>query len=212
MGGIAAVTARIADIQSRFGAMPFSGVARSAPGSGTGAAAGVGSFGQALEAALARTGAGGASAPGADMATKRAAGSYPKLTPPAELTRYGNGKIPADALRSVRGSGHRLWEPAAQSMERLLGDARAAGVKIDVTDSYRSFEAQEDVARRKGLYRNGGLAAVPGTSAHGWGMAVDLGLDPAAQRWMRDNGHKYGFVEDTPREPWHWTYRPDRLA
>ena len=211
-GGIEAVTARIADIQARFG-----GVQRGRLGgaSGTGAlgsAAGVGatSFEQALQSALGATT--GTAATGSDVATRRAAGTYPKLSPPPELTAYGNGRIPADALRAVGGTGHRLWEPAAQSMERLLGDARAAGIEIGVTDSYRSFEAQEDVARRKGLYRNGGLAAVPGTSAHGWGMAVDLDLDPAAQRWMRDNGHRYGFVEDTPREPWHWTYRPDRLA
>jgi hypothetical protein len=25
---------------------------------------------------------------------------------------------------------------------------------------------------------------------------------------MRENGWRYGFVEDTPREPWHWGFRP----
>ncbi len=25
---------------------------------------------------------------------------------------------------------------------------------------------------------------------------------------MRENGWRNGFVEDVPREPWHWTYRP----
>ena len=39
-------------------------------------------------------------------------------------------------------------------------------------------------------------------------IALDLDLDASAQKWMRENGWKYGFVEDVPREPWHWTYRP----
>jgi D-alanyl-D-alanine carboxypeptidase len=24
---------------------------------------------------------------------------------------------------------------------------------------------------------------------------------------MRENGAKYGFKEDTPREPWHWGFK-----
>lgn len=47
----------------------------------------------------------------------------------------------------------------------------------------------------------------PGTSPHGWGMAVDLDLNAQAQSWMRANAGRFGFVEDTPREPWHWVYR-----
>lgn len=125
---------------------------------------------------------------------------------PVELAAYGNGKIPASALAEVGDTGHRLWAPAAESLERLRADAARAGVTIGITDSYRSYEAQVDVAARKGLYSQGGLAAVPGTSDHGWGMAVDLDLDPAAQSWMRQNAGRYGFVEDTPREPWHWAY------
>jgi hypothetical protein len=49
-----------------------------------------------------------------------------------------------------------------------VGEKSFAGVDIGVTDSYRSYDAQVDVARRKGLYSQGGLAATPGTSDHGW--------------------------------------------
>jgi LAS superfamily LD-carboxypeptidase LdcB len=79
-------------------------------------------------------------------------------------------------------------------------------VHIGVTDSYRSYAAQVDVARRKGLYSQGGLAARPGTSKHGWGVAVDLDLNNQAQQWMRQNAHNYGFSANVPREPWHWQY------
>ena len=129
---------------------------------------------------------------------------------PTELAAYGNGRVPSAAMREVGSTGHRLWEPAAEQLTRLIDDARRAGVHIGITDSYRSYEAQVDVARRKGLYSQGGLAAVPGTSDHGWGMAVDLDLDSRAQAWMRDNGPRYGFHEDTPREPWHWGFQPPR--
>jgi LAS superfamily LD-carboxypeptidase LdcB len=127
---------------------------------------------------------------------------------PLELLAYGNGTIPAGALHQVGDTRHRLWTPAAQSLTALIADARRDGVSIGVTDSYRSYAEQVDLVRRKGLYSQGGLAAKPGTSDHGWGMAADLDLNSKAQAWMRANGAKYGFEEDTPREPWHWAYTP----
>lgn len=126
---------------------------------------------------------------------------------PADLARYGNGRVPASALDSIGGTSHRLWAPAAQAFDELLAAAARDGVKVGITDSYRSYDAQVDVAARKGLYSQGGLAAKPGTSPHGWGLAVDLSLDARAQTWMRSNAGRFGFVEDTPREPWHWVYQ-----
>ena len=62
---------------------------------------------------------------------------------------------------------------------------------------------------RKGLYSEGGYGAVPGTSNHGWGLAVDADVtDPATLTWLRTNAHRFGFVEAVPREPWHWEFRP----
>ena len=64
------------------------------------------------------------------------------------------------------------------------------------------------MARRKGLYVNGGLAATPGKSNHGWGLSLDLDLDRKAQEWMRTHAARFDFREDVPREPWHWTFAP----
>jgi len=127
---------------------------------------------------------------------------------PTDLAAYGNGKIPATALKGIGGTGHKLWAPAASQLESLMTAASRDGVTIGITDSYRSYDEQVDLARRKGLYSQGGLAAKPGTSEHGWGMATDLDLNSKAQAWMRANGEKYGFVENVPREPWHWAYKP----
>jgi LAS superfamily LD-carboxypeptidase LdcB len=76
-----------------------------------------------------------------------------------------------------------------------------------VRTAYRPFADQEYFWN---LYTSGrgALAARPGTSNHGWGLALDLDLDGAAQSWMREHGWQYGFVESVPREPWHWEYRP----
>ena len=127
---------------------------------------------------------------------------------PSELARFGNGKIPASVLAPVGKTGHRMWAPAADALNRLVADAAADGVHIGITDSYRPLDAQVRVAQEKGLYRNGGLAAVPGTSTHGWGRSADLDLSPKAQAWMRANAATYGFENDVAREPWHWTYTP----
>ena len=88
----------------------------------------------------------------------------------------------------------------------MRASAAAEGVDIGVTDSYRPYEEQVDLVRRKGLYSQGGYAAVPGTSPHGWGLAVDVDVTPDGLAWLRANAGRFGFVEAVPREPWHWEY------
>ena len=87
--------------------------------------------------------------------------------------------------------------------------AAAEGITLRVTDTYRSYDEQVDLVARKGLYSEGGYGATPGTSNHGWGLALDADVnDPAVMSWMRTNAHRFGFVEAVPREPWHWEFRP----
>jgi hypothetical protein len=78
--------------------------------------------------------------------------------------------------------------------------------------SHRSFADQTYLYNR---YRSNpsvyAPAAVPGTSMHEWGLAIDLRCngvplngDSSCLRWMRDNARKYG-VYNLPGEPWHWS-------
>lgn len=127
---------------------------------------------------------------------------------PTSLAGYGNGLIPESSLAPISGSSERMWGPAAEHLNDLLADAKKAGVSISVTDGYRDLDSQVRLADQKGLYSQGGLAAAPGTSEHGWGLAVDLGLDPTSQAWMRQHAKEYGFVENVPREAWHWEFAP----
>lgn len=139
-------------------------------------------------------------------------GGYGSIDVPAVLEQYGNGRIPTGLLTPIRQAGHQLFAPAAAAWDQLVDAARAEGIEMRITDSYRSYEQQVDLAERKGLYKNGGLAAVPGTSNHGWGLAVDANVnDPRALEWMRANAPRFGFVEAVPREPWHWEYRPHQV-
>lgn len=206
--GLAQVQARISSIEARISSQVGRSVGSTArplgiAGATSGAtdAAAPPDFATALSSAL-------SPATGLRPAEVRRPGGYGPLTPPPELARYGNGRIPATALAPLGIDNHRLYAPAATAFRQMAADAAQAGVDIGVTDSYRSYDQQVALAEEKGLYRNGGLAAVPGTSAHGWGLATDLDLDDRALAWMRANAARYGFVEDTPREPWHWTFRP----
>lgn len=115
-----------------------------------------------------------------------------------------NGRLDTNQLTQIA-PGHYLQPDAASAYMRMASAAAADGVTITTTDSYRDYATQVRLAEEKGLYSQGGLAAVPGTSNHGWGLAIDVGR--GAQRdWLAKNGEKFGFYT-IPREPWHWEFR-----
>lgn len=123
-----------------------------------------------------------------------------------DISSFANGKIPDSALVSI-GGGEKLAPKAASAFTMMRADAQRAGINIGINDSYRSYDEQVEMARTKGIYGKGGLAAVPGHSNHGKGLSVDLELNSQAQTWMRNNAGKYGFVNDVKGESWHWTYK-----
>jgi len=196
------VNSRISEIQSRILALQGKIGTSAAPASSAAASSSSTQFADYLQDAVSSAGTDTISAAGRNY-TLNSKGI------PTELAAYGNGKIPRSALQQVGTTNHRLWAPAASSLTSLMADAAKDGVRIGITDSYRPYDEQVDLARRKGLYSQGGLAAKPGTSEHGWGMAADLDLDGKAQAWMRQNASKYGFVNNVARESWHWAYKPN---
>ena len=118
-----------------------------------------------------------------------------------------NGFLPPSSLCPI-GGGHALRADAAAAFLRL----NAARPQC-VTDAYRSYAGQVSVYRR-----TPSLAAVPGTSKHGLGIALDLGCGAErfgsdAYRWLKDNAGRFGWHHPawaepggvTP-EPWHWEY------
>jgi peptidoglycan hydrolase CwlO-like protein len=134
--------------------------------------------------------------------------------PPSTLGE-ANGFLPSSTLCPLStGRGHRLRTDAAQAYEQLQAAyAASLGRPLCVTDSYRSYPAQVDVFARKPS-----LAAVPGTSQHGWGLALDLcgGVQvfgSEAHEWMRAYAPAFGWhhpqwAREGGRkpEPWHWEF------
>jgi len=127
---------------------------------------------------------------------------------------YPNGLIPANALCSLGTGSHLLRCDAAAAYSAMAtAFAGAFGRPLCITDSYRGFGSQVQLYGQKPE-----LAAVPGTSNHGWALAVDLcrGVDrfgTAEYRWMVANAGRFGWVHPTwadpgngREEPWHWEY------
>ena len=129
---------------------------------------------------------------------------------PFDLLEHGNGRLPDSALERIGIGGHRLHRSAAAAFARFREAAAGAGIDLTLTDSYRTFDQQVDLKKRKP-----GLSATPGKSVHGWGFAVDvsIGMPPKAfgqsvYTWLKDNGPGIGWHLGRPKdEPWHWVYR-----
>jgi D-alanyl-D-alanine carboxypeptidase len=133
----------------------------------------------------------------------------------AATAGYGNGQIPPELLCELSFSpGQRLRCDAAAQLEQLnAAFAARFGRNIGVSDSYRSYAAQ---VVTKAVKKN--LAAPPGTSNHGWGLAVDLSggiqsFGTAEFNWMTANAGAYGWEHPSwaepggsKPEPWHWEY------
>ena len=126
-----------------------------------------------------------------------------------------NGMIPPGSLCPLASAqNHRLRCDAARAYDALAKSYRAEfGQSLCITDSYRSFAAQITAFAHKP-----DLAAVPGTSNHGWGLAVDLcgGIQTFGSRqfaWMEKHAPLFGWVHPKwsgenggKPEPWHWEF------
>lgn len=126
-----------------------------------------------------------------------------------------NGRLAAGELTAIPGG--RLRADAAVAwlaMRRYIGNEK--GIWICPTSMRTSYRCYADQQYFWNLYRagKGALAARPGTSNHGWGLAVDIPT-PAMQAAVRECGHRFGWgirggklASDAPSEPWHATFHP----
>lgn len=135
------------------------------------------------------------------------------VVPQGEVT---NGQLPDSWLCNLGIGDHKLRQDAAVSFAKMNAAYKAeTGKDLELTDTYRSLEAQQSVAGRKP-----GLAARPGTSLHGMGLAIDFGGGAASASgplydWLVKHGHEYGWenpdwAKSSKYEPWHWEYVPGR--
>ncbi|MCI8417482.1 MAG: M15 family metallopeptidase [Lachnospiraceae bacterium] len=148
-------------------------------------------------------------------------------------------------LKSI-GSGHQLDARIVDDYKAMIRAAKKDGVTIYVTSSYRDMNKQvelhqEQIAEhvKKGYsYQEAQrlaarMVAVPGTSEHQLGLAVDLvsaeyrKLDEKQEntkgfQWLKEHCWEYGFILRYPNgrtditgiiyEPWHFRYVGEKAA
>lgn len=135
---------------------------------------------------------------------------------------------------------HKVAEIAYQDFLDMMADCRAEGHVPMVCSSYRTHEYQEELYQNRiKRYVNAGYSeekatelagysvAVPGTSEHQLGLALDIvdddnwhldetQADMPTQKWLMANSWRYGWILRYPSEkseytgiiyePWHYRY------
>ena len=126
-------------------------------------------------------------------------------------------------------------------LQEMFDAARAEGIYPIVREGYRTEEEQQAIFDEKvQAYINEGYSrsraertakewvALPGTSEHQLGIAVDINADKSkcsndeVYEWLAENAHEYGFIlrylqgkteiTGTSYEPWHYRYVGEAVA
>lgn len=176
-------------------------------------------------------------------------GNHPvaKMVLPKEVEKVGNGKLTPKMMKKVK-CGGMMWNNAADAFNAMYDAALAAGHKLRNIGDYRPFEGQlsmfmdryeqKPTGRKPEITRNyqgktwylkkgKAPSGTPGTSNHGFGLAIDIAVDhkgkivsiagTKAYAWMCENAPSYGFyLQGAPTkadgkanpeyEAWHWQY------
>lgn len=121
------------------------------------------------------------------------------------------------------------------NLQDMFDDAREQGIYPVVSEGYRTHEEQQNIMDDKiSSFIDEGYSkkdaqnlakdwvALPGTSEHELGMALDINADTSISSdeqiysWLAENAYKYGFILRYPSgkecitgidyEPWHYRY------
>ena len=137
-------------------------------------------------------------------------------------------------------NGHAVDERCYPDLQEMMDACRADGLSPMICSSYRTQEKQEYLYQNKinrlvaqgysqedAVAAAGTVVAVPGTSEHQLGLALDIvdvnnqNLDEsqestAVQQWLMAHSWEYGFILRYPNdkseitgiiyEPWHYRY------
>lgn len=174
--------------------------------------------------------------------------TYPveKVVLPNDLKGLSNGQLPAGLLRKIKPYGL-LHYRAATAWEAMCQAAKSeAGIELTHVGAYRSFEEQLALFKSRyspkptgdprkitrtyegktwHLKKGVAPAGSPGTSNHGWGIAIDCALvvgrktvpitaDPDGKgglqsglEWLLVNAKRFGFswevASGAQAEAWH---------
>jgi LAS superfamily LD-carboxypeptidase LdcB len=126
-----------------------------------------------------------------------------------------------------------MQSTAATAMNQMIAAFKAAypGYSIYTKSGYRSYDTQEylynrQISRQGGnIYKAGTISAVPGTSEHQMGLAMDITTNgtllqsfgsTTQGKWFAAHCYEYGYILRYPEgkelitgiiyEPWHFRY------
>jgi hypothetical protein len=139
----------------------------------------------------------------------------PSFSPGIGAPKGVSGLLDPSTLCALSWAPSKLLRCDAAAALEQLNQAYLAhfGKNISITDAYRDYASQVLVYMTKP-----NLAARPGTSNHGWGLAVDLGggvnsFGTSEYNWMKQNAPAYGWNHpawaepgSSRPEPWHWEF------
>lgn len=151
---------------------------------------------------------------------------------PEDYIPAGLVKLTVDFDTTVESEKYYLRGEAAMQIEKLIADAAKKHIEITGVSGYRSYVRQkavfEESARINGKEHADKYCALPGSSEHQTGLAIDVSTpdignaleesfaDTKAGKWVDKNCYKYGFVVRYPKgkskitgykyEPWHLRY------
>lgn len=143
------------------------------------------------------------------------------------------------SLKQVE-SGQAVDQRCAEALQAMMDDCRAANLSPLICSSYRTQETQQSLydaqvnefrslgySRKEAESMAATIVALPGTSEHQLGLAVDIvdqnyqilessQEDTPVQRWLMEHCWEYGFILRYPEEksdltgiiyePWHYRY------
>lgn len=143
--------------------------------------------------------------------------------------------VPDDyQVELVSYAGYKIAKEAYDPLVQMLAQVKSKGY-YKITSVYRSVSHQQSIwdnrynnYRASGYSHQGALTqvglqvAVPGTSEHHLGLAVDIDGVAAVHNWLAEHSWEYGFIVRYPNgktditgityEPWHFRYLGKELA
>lgn len=149
--------------------------------------------------------------------------------------------VPEVATETIDSNGYQVDARIMDDLEDMFAAARADGRNPVICSAFRAWDIQEYLYQNKiqrvmaeeGLSEEeateeaGTVVAVPGTSEHQIGLALDIvsseymnldekQMETEDQQWLMENSWKYGFILRYPLdksditgiifEPWHYRY------
>lgn len=142
----------------------------------------------------------------------------------SKVSKQRNGRLPESLLVAIPWDKEKtlIAAPAVADLTRLNNAFKKEfGKNLDIDLAYRTLDTQKFYYSELGPY----IAAKPGTSNHGWGLAIDLpesynySFNGKYYKWLKVNSKKYNWVhrknleqyrangtKNPYAEAWHFEY------